>query len=33
MSDFLFPEVFSELSYLLKAEQGAGVKGFLDGPG
>ena len=33
MLDSLFPEVLSELTYLLRAEWGGGVKGFLDGSG
>ena len=33
MSDSLFPEVFSNFMYSLRAEQGAGVKEFLDGSG
>ena len=33
MLDSLFPEVLSELMYSLRAEQGGGVKGFLDGSG
>ena len=31
MLDLLFPEVLSKLMYLLRAEQGEEVKGFLDG--
>ena len=33
MLDLLFPEVSSQLTYSSRAEQGGGVKGFLDGSG